>query len=149
VWLHVWLPRRRYGHSVCRLLTLPGAVGGWFKADVECRLPPDPTEPVVVRLKNVIGGGKSQREVWRMEQTLTFLVHPDPNARSIVPVRLQIPRHPQQLPIPIPLNIRGLQTRPDWLLEIEKKTAGIDFFARFSVPIYDTPYGDPAEQRPD
>lgn len=57
IWLHSWLPWRRYGHSICRLITLPG--------------------------------------------------------------------------------------------EIEKKTPGVDFSACFSVAIYDTAYGDPAEQRPD
>lgn len=147
IWLHSWLPWRRYGHSICRLITLPGVVGGWFKADLECRPPADPTEPVVVRLKNVIGGGRGQQELWRMEQKLTFLRSPDSKARSIVPVRLQIPRRPQQLPIPI--DVRWFQNRPQWLLEIEKKAPGVDFFASFRVPIYDTGYGDPAEQRPD
>lgn len=117
----IWrLRRRRYGESVCRLLTLPGVVGGWLKADVECRLPPGP-EPVIVRLRNVRGEGKTERELWRMEQGLALTPPAAPGAPVIVPVRLQI----------------------------RKKAAGLDFLATFSVPVYDTQYGDPAEQRPD
>ena len=141
-----WLRHHRYGNSVCRLLTLPGVVGGWFKADVECALPPDLAEPVIVRLKNLVPAGKTFREVWRMEQKLTVPV--SAGKRSVLPVRLRVPRDPaQQL---TSLDAGALQIflgAPGWVLEIEKKSAGVDFFANFKVPIYDTPNAPASEQR--
>lgn len=143
-----WLRHRRYGNSVCRLLTLPGVVGGWFKADVECALPPDPAESVIVRLKNVVPAGKTVREVWRMEQKLTIPV--SPGRRPIVPVRLRLPRDPAQQLTPLDAGaLQNLLGVPQWILEIEKRTAGVDFFANFNVPIYDTPNAPPSEQRAD
>ena len=142
-----WLRHRRYGNSVCRLLTFPGVIGGWFKADVECALPPDPAEPVIVRLKNLIPEGRSVREVWRMEQKLTVAVSAD--KRSVVPVRLRIPRDPAQRVSSLKSGIKEalFGTVGYWVLEIEKETAGVDFFAKFRVPIYDTPDAPPSEQR--
>lgn len=151
----IWrLRRRRYGESVCRLLTLPGVVGGWLKADVECRLPPGP-EPVIVRLRNVRGEGKTERELWRMEQGLALTPPAAPGAPVIVPVRLQIPLDPSQHAIPpdqryFSIRQHAFFVDPTfWFLDIRKKAAGLDFLATFSVPVYDTQYGDPAEQRPD
>ena len=38
---------------------------------------------------------------------------------------------------------------PTWYLDVRKKCSGINFFARFWVPIYDIPYAPRAEQRED
>lgn len=138
-----WLRHRRYGDSLCRLLTLPGVVGGWFKADVECALPPDPREPVIVRLRNLVSAGRGVREVWRMEQELAVPV--SAGKRSVVPVRLRVPRDPKQQLAPRDAGV--LDQVPMWMLEIEKRTAGIDFLAKFPVPIYDMPNAPLSEQR--
>jgi len=128
----------RYGNSVCRLITLPGIVGGWLKADVECGLPADADNTVVVRLKNLVPAGKNLSEVWRMEQRLSVPVQP--GERSVVKVRLQIPRVPEQrLPPPRTGAWDWLGGVPVWLLEVEKKVPGIDFLVQFSVPVYDVP----------
>jgi hypothetical protein len=142
-----WLRHLRYGDSVCRLLTLPGVLGGWFKAEVECRLPHDSAVPVIVRLKVVDLGLRHAPELWRMESKLTVPVVA--GKRSIVPVRLRVPRHP-----PMRLSAAEFTNylsggRCAWILEIEKKTSGVDFFAKFGVPIYDTPHAPPSEQRPE
>ncbi len=146
--IYLWLRHRRYGNSVCRLLTLPGVIGDWFKADVECALPPDSGEPVIVRLKNLVPAGKRLAEKWRMEERLTVPVVA--GARSVVPVRLRVPRHPAQVPLSFD---RGHWARfwlgegAVWHLELEKKAAGVDFFASFSVPIYDSLSAPTSEQR--
>src|SRR5438034_8290298 len=91
-----WLRDRRYGASVCRLITLPGVVGGWLKADVDCALPAG-SGPVSVRLEN---GEMSYnlkvvpRTFWRMEETTTTVGHPADARRSIIRVRLRVPRDP-------------------------------------------------------
>lgn len=145
--IYLMLRRRRYGDSVCRLLTLPAVVGGWLKADIECALPPDP-EPVVVRLKNLVPAGKTAAEAWWMEETLNVPVAP--GACSIVPVRLRIPRDPAQKLSPLEPGWREwLAGAPHWVLEIKKKAAGVDFHASFLVPVYDTPDAPASEQRPE
>ena len=47
---YIALRHARYGDSVCRVITLPGVIGGWFKADVECGLSRDTNEPIIIRL---------------------------------------------------------------------------------------------------
>ena len=136
------LRQMRYGNSVCRLITLPGVVGGWFKADVECNLPADSDSTVVARLKNLVQAGKRMVEVWRMEQRLAVLI--TPGTRSTIPVRLRIPRDPAQRPMMVGDGFWS--PGKFWVLEIEKQVPGIDFFAVFHVPIYDTPDASASEQ---
>lgn len=137
------LRQTRYGNSVCRLFTLPGVVGGWFKADVECRLPADADSSVVVRLRNFVLRGKRMVEVWRMEQRLAVPV--TTGIRSTVPVRLRIPRDPAQRPMLVGDDFWEADSK-SWVLEVEKHVPGIDFFVAFRVPIYDTPDAPAAEQ---
>lgn len=137
----------RYGNSVCRLITLPGVVGGWLKADVECALPADPDNIVVVRLKNLVPAGRRLAEVWRMEQRLP--VPPQAGERSIVNVRLQIPRAPEQRLPPLRPGAFDWLGGAVWILELEKKVPGIDFLAQFAVPVYDAPDTPASEQAQD
>jgi hypothetical protein len=136
------LRQMRYGNSVCRLITLPGVVGGWFKADVECNLPADSDSTVVVRLKNFVPAGKRMVEVWRMEQRPAVPV--TPGTRSTIPVRLRIPRDPAQRPMMVGDGF--WLAGQSWVLEIEKQVPGIDFLAVFRVPIYDTADAPASEQ---
>lgn len=125
----------RYGDSVCRLITLPGAVGGWLKADVECGLPGGGT--AAIRLRNMIPG-RRPREVWRMEATVD--VPAADGGRTLVPVRLQVPRSADQQLAPLqPGSKEWLFGAPFWLLEVEQKLPGIDYFSQFMVPVYDVP----------
>ena len=131
---YLWLRHRRYGASECRLLTLPGTIGGRFEADVLCALPAD-DEPVVVSLVNY-QPGKRPVELWRMEQQLAVPVIA--GTRALVPVRLDVPRHRDQA---MPSLNPGWQERllgePFWLLKVDKKAKGVDFHAEFHVPVYD------------
>jgi hypothetical protein len=144
----LWWRGYRYGSSVCRLITMPGAVGGWFKADIECRLPPGDTDTVIVRLINLKVSPQNigMKQLWHMDQKLTV---PSSKARRIVPVRMQVPRDPRQLLTgQMAQDWRGA-TWGVWLLKIEKKARGVDFSAEFSVPVCDIREGNPEEQRPD
>jgi hypothetical protein len=145
----IWLRRVRYGDSVCRLITLPGVVDGWFKADVECGLPPG-TGPVAVRLKNVSSAGRGTIVHWRTQQTSTPIARPgDSGRRSIIPIRLRVPRHRDQVFNDTTHFSFGAPTwGASWILEVEKKAPDINFFAAFFVPIYDTRAAPAAEQQP-
>lgn len=145
--LTYWRMRhRRYGDSVCRLITLPGVVGGWLKADVDCSLPAGTDPAVTVRLKNAVYEDKQSKILWAMEQRC--IVPVTPGARTTVPVRLRIPRHPAQRPIGIPDGFWSWldADRLTWALEIEKNVPGIDFLATFLVPVYDTRDAPASEQ---
>jgi hypothetical protein len=127
---------RKYGDSVCRLLTLPGRVGGWLKADVDCALPAGGDDVVIVRLRNMVQAGRSAREVWSMEQRVAVPVQ---GARTVVPVRLQIPRSPEQKVLAANAGALERFAAPWWVLEVEKQVPGIDFKVAFGVPVYDVP----------
>jgi hypothetical protein len=126
----------RYGDSVCRLITLPGRLGGWLKADVYCALPGGADDTVTVRLKNMESRGRSVAELWRMEQRITVPVQ---GARTVVNVRLQIPRASDQKVLSPNAGALERFAAPWWVLEVEKKVLGIDFLAQFGVPVYDVP----------
>ena len=135
----LWLRDRRYGATVCRLITLPGVIGGWFEADVECALPPG-AGPVTVRLENgqvpPAVPGAARTLLWQTEQTAMTVAHATRARRSIIRVRLQVPRHPDQKPLP--MDEPGHRfVEPYWALQLEKRTGGDDFTAVFRVPIYD------------
>lgn len=144
---YVKIRHERFGESVCRLITLPGVIGGWFKADVECRLPPG-AAPVIVRLRNLRQRHKGRVVLWSMQKQVHVPPSPVPGSeRFLVPVRLQIPRHPWQAPDPLEPGFWAPDTF--WAIEIEKKCPGVDFFATFRVPIYDIPDAPEPEQRPE
>ena len=140
-----WLRQRRYGESVCKLITLPGVIGGWLKADIDCRLPRESSGPVIVRLKNLTWHGKSSKLHWEMEQRLApGTIQEQPGGRATVRVRLKIPRHPDQVPCR-PTSFWDSPTH--WTLEISRETKGVDFLTSFSVPVFDTTEAPPDEQR--
>lgn len=142
---YVKIRHERFGESVCRLVTLPGVIGGWFKADVECGLPSG-SAPLVVRLRNFRQRHKGRVVLWSMQKQIHVTPSPLPGSdRFLVPVRIQIPRHPWQVPDPLDAGFWTPDTY--WMLEIEKKCRGVDFFAKFRVPIYDIPDALESEQR--
>jgi hypothetical protein len=135
----------RFGKSVCRLITVPGVIGGWFKADILCRLPPG-TAPLVVRLENREGTGRGSNVLWRLQKDVLAPPSPLPGSRQLlVAVRLLVPRDPLQVPDPLEPSLWTRSTY--WLLEIEKECRGVNFFATFRVPIYDIPNAPESEQR--
>jgi hypothetical protein len=144
--LTIWKIRHlRFGKSVCRLITLPGVIGGWFKADILCRLPPG-TAPLVVRLENREPGKFGPNVLWRLEQHVHAPPSPLPGSgQLLVAVRLHVPRDPLQVPDPLEPSLWTRSTY--WVLEIEKNCPGVNFFATFRVPIYDIPDTPEAEQR--
>jgi len=129
-----WIEHRRFGDSVCTLLTFPVVIGGPLEADVECGLPPGSREPVTVRLVNQVPAGKSFVVRWQTEiQVEADALRPGAEGRSVVPVRLRIPEHPGAPASPrLPA---GYGSR--WVLALDRKVKRIDFHAEFVVPVAD------------
>jgi hypothetical protein len=107
-----------------------------LKADLDCALPAGGDDIVTVRLRNMVQRGRSFVEVWRMERRLAVRVEGE---RTVVNVQLQIPRAPEQKVLSAGASWLDRLFAPSWVLELEKKVAGIDFLVRFSVPVYDVP----------
>ena len=154
--IHGWMRRIRFGDSVCRLRTLPGVIGGWFKADVECHLPRNSDGHVVIRLINSNSGrgyfskGLGRRDgIWRMEQAIDVAATAE--ARTVIPVRLKVPRDPTQFyRLPDgrfnPAASTNWVGEPTWILVLETDDTGKDYYAAFHVPVFDTNDAPASEQ---
>jgi hypothetical protein len=133
-----WLNWKKFGKSVCHLETLPGVIGGWFKASVEVKMPAHVPPAIKVKLENFkIVGGRAPVKVtkWKTRE----LVPPDrftriQGDRYMVPVRFQIPA--------------GEDYYRDWLLQIKAEFPGVNLRADFLVPIFETDEAPFVEQAP-
>ncbi len=123
-----WLNWRKFGKSVCHLETLPGVIGGWFKASVEVKLPADVTPAVKVKLENFKFVGR--RPVMKLTKWKTSeSVLPDQFTRIqgdmyMVPIRFQIPARKDYY--------------ADWVLQVKAEFPGVNLSAAFFVPIFET-----------
>lgn len=131
---------RKFGDSVLELSTLPGVIGAQLGGTIHARLSLRPHDEVMLTLSCVqritTGSGKdrSTREhiLWQEEQP---------------PLR-QLPlEHPRRVAIPVAFEIPGDCRESDsshpnnktlWQLEARAKVAGMDYHARFEVPVFRT-----------
>lgn len=129
-WLtHSWLQFRRYGSSVCRLLTDPLVIGEPFELEIECSLPRDAGEPVVARLANKAARGKRLRLIWQSAlQVDPAAITPRGAGRCTFRLRLCAPAREGYGPL--------------WVLELRRKARGVDFRAEFTLPVRDTKGAD-------
>lgn len=137
-----WLRHRRYGFSTCRLRG-PARAGGWLEAHIECALPQSADDMVVIRLFNYSATHRSTTPVWQMEERLQV---PAQGERTVLHLRLAIPRAREQR---VHRGGAGLWARlfsPTWVLEIQKEADGIDFHAKFTIPVFDA--ADPLAEMP-
>ncbi len=131
-WWRVWT---KFGKSVCHLETLPGVIGGWFKASVEVKLPADVIPSVNVNLENFKIVNRSKVTRWKTSDR----VLPDRFTRIqgdkyMVPIRFQIPA--------------GKDYFKYWLLQVKAELPGVDLRADFHVPIFETDEAPLEEQAP-
>ena len=122
-----WRNWRKFGKSVCHLETLPGVIGGWFKASVEVKLPADVTPPVKVELKNFkMVGGRHPVTLVKWETSENILPERYTHIKGkwyMLPIRFQIPARKDYY--------------PGWSLRVRAKFPGVDLNASFLVPIFE------------
>jgi len=137
---YLTLRRRKYGVSVCRLDRLPVAIGSVFHGEVQARVRDVPESGFQMRFTSVrriiTGSGKnrSTREniLWQDEQTVgSGAAMPNPDGMRI-PVRFTIPSDCE------PTDDSNPRDSVLWRLEVRAEVPGIDYAARFELPVFRT-----------
>lgn len=138
-------PLRPYRFE-CQLRTLPGVIGGWFKADVEIEVPFRSDHPIVVALICFLNEGgwwwAGARYSWCASYRVPAKLEPfgDASFRMSVPVVFFLPADI--------LTHGRLKTSFLW---VTVEGPGRQYFYRgsFEVPIFDTTEAPAGEQQPE
>ena len=138
-----WLAWRKFGKTICHLETLPGVIGGWFKASVEVTLPVETHPAVLVRVVN----RNERTTVWEIsERVFPAQLTRIQGDRFLVPVRFHIPARKDYY-AKTPWN--ALTGRGSWWLHITAERPGGDLAEVIRVPIFETGEAPPEEQTPE
>ena len=136
---------RKYGPSVFRMASVPGVIGGQLAGVISTSVKIKPDDGFRLMLncieRRTTGSGKERNTtetiVWQDEQILAReLLQSDPD-RSAIPVQFPIPYDSR----PTDGSTPNCQTI--WRLEVASKEPGLDYGARFDVPVFKTPDSDP------
>lgn len=143
VGLLVWAVRatlrwRKFGQSVFKMISVPGVIGGGLAGGIRIPHKLQATDGVRVRLlclrKVTTGSGENssttETPLWEEEKTITKDPESDPRY-TIVPVFFQIPPG-------LPATDSSGRREIIWRLEATAKVPGIDYFARFALPVFVT-----------
>lgn len=143
VGLLVWAVRatlrwRKFGQSVFKMISVPGVIGGGLAGGIRIPHKLHAADGVRVRLicvkKVTTGSGKNssttETPLWEDEKTITQDPEADPRY-TVVPVFFQIPPG-------LPATDQRGNTGIIWRLEATAQVPGIDYFARFSLPVFVT-----------
>jgi hypothetical protein len=145
---YLWLKERKSVNSVLHLETLPGVIGGWFKASVEVNLPVETLPTVLVKLKNMFAEGRKGKDsgfIWEISQRVfpaqLTRIQGD---RYLIPVRFYIPARKDYY------TDTGAGTGYGyWHLKITAELPGVNLDVTFNVPIFETDEAPPEEQTPE
>jgi hypothetical protein len=143
--LLVWAGRaflrwKKYGDSVFEMSSLPGVVGGTLEGRILTSVAIETVSGFDLTLNCVHrvtkGSGDSHRTtesiLWQQQQHLEReLLDYDPT-RSSIPVLFAIPYDSE------PTEERSDDDEILWRLEVEAETPGIDYAAKFQVPVFKT-----------
>ena len=132
------LRRRKYGVSLCRIDRLPVALGSTFRGEVQARVQAIPEHGFQTRItcvrREVYRSGKShstrEKILWQDEQTVgSGAAMPHPEGMRI-PVQFAIPADAE------PTDDSNPSDSILWRLEVGADVPGIDYIARFTLPVY-------------
>jgi hypothetical protein len=126
--VYYWRHWRKFGKSVCYLETLPGVIGGLFKASVEFKIPGRLPPTVLVKLENYkIAGIRPAIRLTAWETSK----HVPPSQMK----RLQGNKYLIQVRFEIP---SGKDYYENWALSVTSELPGVNLSAYFNVPIFET-----------
>lgn len=136
--LYWTLRRRKYGVSLCRVDAIPIRLGATFHGEIETHVMERPADGFVVRLSSirrvVTSSGRSttvsEHILWQDEQNVGEGI---PSAGGVrVPFSFTIPADA------LPTDETDASDRRLWRLIVEASTPGIDYAARFELPVFGT-----------
>jgi len=148
--LYQTLRRHKYGVSLCRLEHLPIPIGTVCRGEIEAKVAEVPERGFQVRLSSIRriirGSGKSrsvdESVLWQDEQIIgTGAAMPGPSGMRI-PFRFAIPAECE------PADESNPNDAVLWRLEVAAEVPGIDYSARFELPVFRTAASEePREER--
>lgn len=136
--VHAILRRRRYGAATFELATLPGVIGRAIAGQVLVERGLETESDVMLTLKCVrkvvTGSGKQRKttetKLWESTQQLPGTVAAAGVIR--IPVAFAIPPEAE------PTDERNSRDMVQWHLEVSSALEGVDFYAKFEVPVFRT-----------
>lgn len=136
--VHAILRRRRYGRATFALATLPGVIGRAIAGQILVERGLEAESDVLLTLKCVrkvvTGSGKQRKttetKLWEATQQLPGTVADRGVIR--IPVAFAIPPQAE------PTDERNARDMIHWSLEARSAREGVDFYAKFEVPVFRT-----------
>ena len=136
--IYHWLHWRKFGKSICYLETLPGVIGGWFKAVVEVNMSGHLPPSALLSLENFkFEGGQPlfKLTAWETsERVLPSRFRHIKGNRYQIQVRFQIPPRKDYY--------------ANWGLTLKAEIPGVNISAYFDVPIFETDEASFVEKTP-
>ena len=138
---------RRFGDSILHLDTLPGVIGGEFRAVIRPqRLPESPdgyqlTLTCTESSRSSGDDGSTTTSLWENEQTVVRELQ-DASGLLAIPVQFYIPYDAPATELDPSLD------RRTWSLSVKSLTAGHSYQAAFEVPVFRTSDSNPNYQPP-
>lgn len=137
---------KKFGTTVCELVTNPGVLGGWYLVRIGTKYDFKQGDAVVATLRNIYGSIHHQREtLW--QQGITVVrgqMLRDERERWVVPLAFYIPIDCHESLS----NKTDTDNAYNWILNIRFDVQGFDHKAEFEVPVRHTP-GSSAEVPPE
>ncbi|MGD9128765.1 MAG: hypothetical protein PVH19_15420, partial [Planctomycetia bacterium] len=133
----------KYGRSTFVMASVPGVIGGQLAGVICCPRRVDVLNGFRVKLccvnnKGVPKSKKVVQEVlWEGERFVALDMLQEYSGQTAIPVLFQIPYNCHPTDAKNPENVFY------WQLEVFAKTFGLEYYARFSVPVFKTPQSDP------
>lgn len=128
---------RKFGESVLQLASTPGIVGGQLAGVVRIAndlQPADGFRLMLSCVEQTVGskGKKKERLLWQDERLVTQTMREEATASIVVPVLFAIPYECAE-------TSRADSKRDVlWRLDVRARVPGIDYSARFDVPVFKT-----------
>jgi hypothetical protein len=127
--MYTWLQSKKFSRSICYLDSLPGEIGGFFKAKVEMYFPNEQPYDVnlILRLISYSNPFTHIPDIWEKK----YIVRREEieyrgKKKYMVPVNIDIPIDP-------PLK----KYKNSWFLVLKINSPGINYYSNFNIPIFD------------
>jgi hypothetical protein len=136
---------RKYGKSAFEMAAVPGVIGGQLGGVIRVSKKVEPEEGFRqtlsclhrVTTQNGKNSNTSENLLWQDEQLIARELSQSDPEQSAIPVLFQIPYECR------PTDEAEVNNQTIWRLTVSAKTPGLDYAAKFEVPVFKTSESDP------